>query len=111
MMTDPSVASGSSASAINAIAMKLPPFWPTDPDLWFAQVEAQFATRGITAEKTKYDYIVGSLSPEAATEVRELILTPPTSTPYTTLKQTLIQRTGGSNQRKMQRLLNELEHW
>ncbi len=77
--------------------------------MWFAQVEAQFSTRGVTVEKTKYEYIEAALSPDTATEVRDLILTPPTDTPYTTLKRELIRRTAGSNQRKLQKLLNEVE--
>ena len=96
------------AGAIAAVHLKLPPFWPTDPDVWFAQVEAQFSTRGITAQKAKYDYIVASLSPEFATKVRDLILNVPDN-PYDTLKQQLIQRTCLPEQRRLQQLFNSTE--
>ena len=78
---------------IAVINLKLPPFWPSDPEVWFAQVEAQFATRGITAQKTKFEYIVASLSPEYATEVRDLILHPPATRPYDSLRDQLVKRT------------------
>ena len=78
-------------STIGAVTLKIPPFWPADPQIWFGQVEAQFSTRGISSEKTKFDHIVASLAPEYAQEVRDLVLSPPSSTPYATLKAQLIQ--------------------
>ena len=38
MMTDTGDGSGAPTSAVSAMAVKLPPFWPSDPDMWFTQV-------------------------------------------------------------------------
>lgn len=92
-----------------SIQLKLPPFWPADPELWFAQVEAQFACRRIVSQRSRFDYVVSSLSPEYAAEVRDLLLRPPTDDPYSTLKTQLIKRTTASEQRKLQLLFTSEE--
>ena len=102
-------ATGSSTPAVGAVSVKLPPFWRGDPQIWFAQAEAQFATRHITAESTQYHYVISALQPEVAQEVRDLLLNPPDTKPYTTLKEQLIIRTTASEQRRVQMLLTEEE--
>ena len=98
--------SATSSPSVAAICIKLPPFWPTDPTVWFLQVEAQFNTRGITNQKTRFDYVISSLSPEIACEVRDLLLRPPPDSPYDVLKTELSKRTAASEQRKLQQLIS-----
>ena len=97
------------AAVVSAVSVKIPPFWPADPAVWFAQVEAQFSNRGIVQSRTRFDYIIASLAPEVATEVRDLILHPPENNPYELLKDALIQRTEASEQRRLQQLLTSEE--
>ena len=75
----------------NAVSLKLPIFWPKDPIIWFAQTEAHFNARNITAEQTKFIYWVTSLDQDTALRVKDLLLTGPTSNPYTILKTRLIE--------------------
>ena len=94
---------------LSSLAVKLLPFWPADPQIWFAQVEAQFATRRITQQRTMFDYVVSNLSPEYATEIRDLILKPPVENPYDKVKEQLIKQTAASEQRRLQQLFSAEE--
>ena len=44
----------------------------------------------------QFYYVIASLAPEFAAEIRDLILTPPAKTPYDVLKETLTYKTDGS---------------
>ena len=66
----------------HAVALKLPTFWTAQPDVWFAQAEAQFNLRGITADDTKYYYVVAALDQDTATRVLDLISQPPDDNKY-----------------------------
>ena len=91
--------------AVAAVTLKLPAFWPADPELWFKQVESQFATRNITTDETKYHYLVAALTPETAAEVRDLLIAPPAADLYKTLKEEIVKRTTHSEQARLKQLL------
>ena len=98
--SNPLTAAGNTppAHAVAAVSLKCPPFWPNDPTVWFAQVEAQFLTRNITSQTTKFAYVISALTPDIAQEIRDLLISPPTANPYNTLKTELIKRTSASEQ-------------
>jgi len=66
-------------------------------------------TKNITVQRTKFDHTVASLAPEFTTEVRNLILQSPVTTPYDRLKEHLIKRTATLEQRRLQQLFNAEE--
>jgi len=92
-------------SKCGAVAIKIPPFWLADPQLWFVQIEAQFAARGITSETTKYLHVVAALPPDTATIIRDVLIAPDPMAPYTKLRAALIERTVASERQRLQALL------
>jgi len=69
---------------VSAVLSKLPDFWPSDPELWFAQAEALFAAQNITQEKTKFGHVVRVLPAEYASEIHDIILRPREAPPSST---------------------------
>ncbi|GFY33629.1 uncharacterized protein TNCV_4593411 [Trichonephila clavipes] len=70
-------------------AVKIPAFVSADPALWFGMLESTFelaVPKPITNERTKYNYCVAHLSPDAAMAVRDVILSPGSINPYSKLK-------------------------
>ncbi|XP_063538682.1 uncharacterized protein LOC134747935 [Cydia strobilella] len=97
-----------SGASVDRIAFRLPPFWPEDPEVWFAQVEAQFEIAGITKDATKYFQVIRELDHKAAREVRDILTNPPQSGKYDKLKKELINRLCVSHEnRKRQLLMHE----
>ena len=91
---------------IHAVSLKLPEFWTRSPEVWFARIEAQFGTKGITQDQTKYDYVVSSLDAETAEEISAVLLSPPAQDKYGTIKKCLIKSFGKTQAQKDAELLN-----
>ncbi|XP_077528399.1 uncharacterized protein LOC144140084 [Haemaphysalis longicornis] len=104
-----SIAAAATDTDVCGVAVKLPPFWAEAPDVWFAQVEAQFSTARITQYRRRYDYVVAHLDSRYATEVRDILANPPADDRYLHLKRELIRRLSPSQDEKVRRLLQHEE--
>jgi len=90
----------------NAVTLKLPEFWESSASAWFAQTEAQFALREITADTTKYYYVVSALRNSTASRVVSLFTNPPENEKYTTLKAHLLKTFELSDAERANRLFS-----
>ncbi|GBP11546.1 hypothetical protein EVAR_70418_1 [Eumeta japonica] len=100
-----SIASPGTSNEVCRLTTKIPPFWPEEPIIWFAQVEGQFMNAGITADLTKYNYVIAQLDQTHLREVKDIIVNPPTTGKYEILKTELVKRLSDSKERKLKQLL------
>ena len=91
--------------SVQAIAIKLPNFWPKDPEIWFVRVEAQVRSRSVTQDQTKFDCLVSALDNTTATEVKSVLLNSPDQNKYKTLKTALLGALGKAKPGKMSNFL------
>jgi len=89
--------------------VRLPPFWPDRPGLWFAQAEGQFELSSATSERTKFNYVISQLEYRHAAEVEDIIMSPPANDPRTTLKTELVRRLSASRDQPLSQLLTHEE--
>ena len=73
-----------------AVSIKLPTFWPKKAEIWFAQAEAQFTLKQVTADNTRYSYVVAALDDESAGRVLDILRAPPANHRYTAIKNRLV---------------------
>lgn len=93
------------SSDIYRVGVRVAPFWPDKPAIWFAQLEGQFAISNITADTTKFYYVISQLDNQYATEVEDIIVSPPDVNKYQKLKSELIKRLSASKEKKVKQLL------
>lgn len=97
------------STTIYRVAVRLPPFWPDKPALWFAQAEAQLELAGVTSQKTKFNQVVAQLNQQHAAEVEDIITAPPAHDPYDRLKAELVSRLSTSREQRVRQLLSHEE--
>lgn len=88
---------------------RLPLFWKEDPNLWFAQAEAIFCTHRITSPITKFHSVVAAIEYSVLQHASDIITAPVNSSSYESLRNRLITMFGESEDKKLKRLLTEMD--
>lgn len=88
--------------AVDHSKVKLPDFAEEMTELWFWQVECAFEGAGISADRKKYNTILGQLPTRVMYKLADLRQNPPANGQmYNTLKQRVINEFGDSTQTKI----------
>ncbi|XP_055910580.1 uncharacterized protein LOC129944945 [Eupeodes corollae] len=107
--TAPAPALEDAPETITRVAIRIPSFWHEKPQIWFAQIEAQFKTANISKDSSKFNTIIGAIESQVLTQVSDAVLNPPSENKYENLKSLIIERFGDSEQRKIKKLLSDVD--
>ena len=90
----------------NLPKFKIATFYATDVELWFNQIETQFALHHINDDDERYSLTCAALSGEVASGVRDVLLQPFRSHKYETLKAILIERRGLTTPERVNKVIS-----
>ena len=90
----------------NLPKLKIATFYATDVELWFNQIETQFALHQINDDDGRYSLTCAALSGEVASDVRDVLLQPFRSHKYESLKAILIERRGLTTPERVNKVIS-----
>lgn len=94
---------------VSRIGIKPPVFCQDQPDLYFIQMDSQFAVAGITVDQTKYHHVISSLDAKYLLHISDIIRNPPANGKYEAVKKALVDEFADSGQKKVRKLIKEIE--
>lgn len=98
---------GNRAVQTHAVAeLKVQQFYENDPELWFVTIEAQFESRKITKDKTKYNSVIANLNYKAASQVKSILQSEYYEGKYKMLKDALIESFSATSTERIKQLLS-----
>ncbi|GBM33663.1 hypothetical protein AVEN_203700-1 [Araneus ventricosus] len=92
-----------------SVAVRAPPFWETNPELWFIQLETQFKLTGISADETKFHTVDAALDSKVFSCIADIVRNPPSDAMYDALKTRILSHFSQSESKKLRVLLQDLQ--
>ena len=71
--------------------IKLPVFWKHRPAAWFTFIESRFRLRNIMDEASRLDHVLSALPEDMVGQILDLVEAAPAATPYTFLKERILE--------------------
>ncbi|KAJ8729096.1 hypothetical protein PYW08_000677 [Mythimna loreyi] len=96
------------ALASITVASRIPEFWADQTRLWFVRFEATVENQKLS-DAAKQDLVITKLSKTAIEQVSDLLLAPPETRKYKTLKERLLEVFEESESRRLLKLIGEME--
>lgn len=90
------------------VSSRLPEFWTDQPRNWFLQIETILKPQKLS-DQAKFDLVITKLSKDAIGQVTDLLIEPPETEKFETLKRKLLSIYEESATRQLQKLLSEME--
>lgn len=100
--------SGEGELSVISVTSRIPEFWCDQPRLWYVQCEAILGPQKLSDE-AKYNLVVTKLGKDVVTQVSDILLKPPETKKFDTLKERLLKIYEESEMRQFQKLLGEME--
>ena len=97
--------------ATNLPKFRIATFYASDVELWFNQIETQFALHQIDDDDERYSLTCAALSGEIASDVRDVLLQPFGSNKYDSLKAILIERRGLTTPERVNKVISGEKIW
>lgn len=97
------------AQAYAVRAVKTCTFWRDHAKTWFNQLEAKFRAHNVRSDDLKFCVVVDNLDKESMLEIADVIESPPSADKYNHLKETLISRVTDSDEKRLKKLLTDIE--
>ena len=92
--------------ATNLPKFNIATFYASDVELWFNQIETQFALHQIDDDDERYSLTCAALSGEIGSDVRDVLLQPFRSNKYDSLKAILIERRGLTTPERVNKVIS-----
>ncbi|CAG9097741.1 unnamed protein product [Plutella xylostella] len=91
-----------------SLASRVSEFWPDQPRVWFVRTEAILGPQKLSDE-ARFDLVVQKLGKDVVNHVTDILINPPPTKKFDTLKQRLLAIYEESHNRQIEKVISEFE--